>query len=363
MGDGKDLITQTQNQEILKKDNEQFIGAMSDHPDAIEEKTSLTQDKETTAKLYECAKQWSISCGVKTLNNHKTLSSLQDQAYARGYEKAIDNAIKDVKNMPESVQQAYKLLKEDPKAFGIAMVQALKELPAEYKDKLEKITNAKLKATTQAEFERAGKAEAELKIEFAGIGVGGAGIAKTGAKVVEKTAKAINDLRKAQEIKKIEQEALKKQKIDNNASKDDFQQYDHYREDNAKHHKTGEALKGGNWDWKKQAPNDGAVEGSARVDTMQKGQILDRFGLENGSYMAPNNVPLEQRSLPPGKNRPGDLHEYVVDRPFKALIEDISPAFGQPGGGTQIRAKIPEIQDGFANIEQLKKFEYLKDRK
>ena len=98
----------------------------------------------------------------------------------------VDNA----KNLPQNTLDALILLTEDPKAFGSAIIEGLKELPAEYKDKAEKIAKAKLTAKTQAEFEAAGKAELELKVEIGGLILGGAG---TTLKV---SAKAINAVKK-----------------------------------------------------------------------------------------------------------------------------------------------------------------------
>ena len=151
--------------------------------------------------------------------------------------------------------------------------------------------------------------------------------------------------------------------VDNNFYRDDYQQYDLYRENNAVHWNTSEPLAGGNWAWAKEAPNDGAVAGSARVGYTQVGDSLDRFGNETGKYLAPSGVPLEKRSLPPGTYRPDSLHSYTVLKEFKTQEEIISPAFGQSGGGIQIRAVIPEVPNGYASIEQLKKYEYLGDKK
>ena len=79
------------------------------------------------------------------------------------------------------------------------------------------------------------------------------------------------------------------------------------------------------------------------------------------SYMSPAGTPLEQRSLPPGKI--ADTYEqYKVLKPFATIQETIAPAFGQTGGGTQIRAFIPEYLGGAepAPIKVLIKEGYLK---
>jgi hypothetical protein len=43
--------------------------------------------------------------------------------------------------------------------------------------------------------------------------------------------------------------------------------------------------------------------------------------------------------------------------------EKIAPAFNQPGGGVQLRAVIPEVKEGYARIEELIRYGYLKDPK
>lgn len=98
----------------------------------------------------------------------------------------VDNA----KNLPQNTLDALILLKEDPKTFGAAIIEGLKELPTEYRDKVEAIGKARLTAKTQAEFEAAGKAELELKVEIAGLILGGTGTTlKVGAKAVDAVKK------------------------------------------------------------------------------------------------------------------------------------------------------------------------------
>ena len=83
-------------------------------------------------------------------------------------------------------------------------------------------------------------AEAEYKANIAGqvLGAGGVGVAgKKGAEAV------VDSVKKAQQVAKeaeIAEALKKKQSIENNASRDDFQQYDHYREDYAKDYRTGD---------------------------------------------------------------------------------------------------------------------------
>jgi hypothetical protein len=142
-------------------------------------------------------------------------------------------------------------------------------------------------------------------------------------------------------------------KVNNNALRDDWQQFDHYR-------KPGSTRLGGEWDWQKQAPNNGAVPGTSNTTTIEVGNTLDRYGSRNGEYMSPVDTPLEQRALPPGKQA-DPYEQYAMLKPFTVVEEKIAPAFSQPGGGVQMRAKIPEIQNRFATIDDLIRYGYLKD--
>ncbi len=142
-------------------------------------------------------------------------------------------------------------------------------------------------------------------------------------------------------------------KVNNNALRDDWQQFDHYR-------KPSSMRPGGEWDWQKQAPNNGAVPGTSRTSTIEQGRTLDRYGSRSGEYLSPVNTPLEQRALPPGKQA-DPYEQYSVLKPFTVVEEKIAPAFNQPGGGVQMRAKIPEVQNRFATIDDLIRHGYFKD--
>jgi len=141
---------------------------------------------------------------------------------------------------------------------------------------------------------------------------------------------------------------LRKAKIEINARRDDAAQYDHFRNTPADA-----------WDWQAHAPNGGAVPGSARIDTVKIGETLDRYGKRDGAYMSPASTPFAQRSLPPGKL--ADPYEkYTVLKPFSVTSEKIAPAFNQTGGGVQLRAMIPEVQNRYATVDDLIFFDYIK---
>ena len=92
--------------------------------------------------------------------------------------------------------------------------------------------------------------------------------------------------------------------------------------------------------------NDGAVPGTridfTSVDEFQAhyGDLLDRMGKDTGDFMSFPDTPFELRGLP-GSNlsAPYSTLELTGHVPEHVHIEvsEVAPAFGQPGGGLQIR--------------------------
>jgi hypothetical protein len=76
---------------------------------------------------------------------------------------------------------------------------------------------------------------------------------------------------------------------------------------------------------------------------LSAGEKIDRFGSEFGGFLAPEDTPYAQRSLPPMSLDVFDpaytcnYHLYTVIKSFKADEGPIAPAFGQPGFGLQIQ--------------------------
>ena len=92
--------------------------------------------------------------------------------------------------------------------------------------------------------------------------------------------------------------------------------------------------------------NDGAVVGR-RIDFSNTtefeahyGDVLDRMGREGGDFMSFPDTPFEARGLP-GSNlsQPYLTVRLTGDLPPGMHIEvsEVAPAFGQPGGGLQVR--------------------------
>ena len=186
--------------------------------------------------------------------------------------------------------------------------------------------------------------------------ISGAGAAgKAGGKLTKEVAEAVGKKLDEAKAAKLEAEAQAKAREEINARRDDAQQYDHFR-------KPDSSAPGGEWDWQKQAPNNGAVPGTQQTVTVQPGGVLDRYGQRGGEYMSPAGTPYEARALPPGK-RAEPYEQYLVLKPFTVTQEKIAPAFGQAGGGVQMRASIPEVQNRVATINDLIKHGYLKEPK
>ena len=92
--------------------------------------------------------------------------------------------------------------------------------------------------------------------------------------------------------------------------------------------------------------NDGAVPGR-RIDFTSSaefqahyGDMLDRLGGRRGDFLSIVDTPFEQRALPPGNlSAPYLTVRLTDDLPPGTRIEvsEVAPAFGQPGGGIQVR--------------------------
>jgi len=107
----------------------------------------------------------------------------------------------------------------------------------------------------------------------------------------------------------------------------------------------------GSWDW----PKELGFSGNPIKNTLPVGTKLDRYGGPEGSFLSPQGVPFDQRALAPG-SRAGGYYQYEVLKPLPVVQGEIAPAFGQPGGGTQI---LPDLSERF-NVDRLVKEGYLR---
>ncbi|KAL4876996.1 hypothetical protein BJY04DRAFT_222499 [Aspergillus karnatakaensis] len=87
-------------------------------------------------------------------------------------------------------------------------------------------------------------------------------------------------------------------------------------------------------------PRDG-FDGPAKPIIVKTGQLLDRFGHPNGSYLSKNGDTYASRAIPPnGITKRTDVNSlnyylYKVIKDFPAYYGKVAPWFGQPGGGMQ----------------------------
>jgi hypothetical protein len=80
---------------------------------------------------------------------------------------------------------------------------------------------------------------------------------------------------------------------------------------------------------------DGFTNGVSKPDKLEKGKVYTRYG-DNGNakYFSAEDVPLEQRSLPPGtEKKPLVKITILKDIPCSSGV--IAPWFDEPGGGIQ----------------------------
>jgi hypothetical protein len=86
------------------------------------------------------------------------------------------------------------------------------------------------------------------------------------------------------------------------------------------------------------------------------GDLLDRLGGDGGDFMSIVDTPFEQRALPPGNlSAPYTTMRLTGDLPtgYRIELSEVAPAFGQPGGGQQVRILGPNNQAlSIAELEQ-----------
>ncbi|GII62458.1 hypothetical protein Skr01_25430 [Sphaerisporangium krabiense] len=96
--------------------------------------------------------------------------------------------------------------------------------------------------------------------------------------------------------------------------------------------------------------------------TLRVGERVDRFGSENGAFLAPYGTPYEERGIPPtsldtfpdSPEYPCNYHVYRVIKEFAVDFGPIASAFQQPGGGSQYHlvsrliAEAPQNRDEVA---------------
>ncbi|WP_287912431.1 hypothetical protein [Acinetobacter sp.] len=187
LGDGKDASTQAQNIAELAKDNTIVVGAISDHGEKIDEKTSYWQD----IKHLGC---WSDEC----VTAYKQMDAAQEKAYRLGQSKATTKFINDIKNLPNVPKEVYEALTKDPMGTMSAIWEGVKNIPGELWDTGKTITKGNLVGSSPAEFEKMGNAEMTTALNglSAAISAGTVTVVKKGATITVEAVKNINKVPK-----------------------------------------------------------------------------------------------------------------------------------------------------------------------
>lgn len=87
--------------------------------------------------------------------------------------------------------------------------------------------------------------------------------------------------------------------------------------------------------WEEYAPN-GGFEGETTMTTLKEGDVVQRYGDGDGTYVAPEGTKYEELSLPYEKECMGEPKTYVVKKDIDDVESGkVAPAFDQEGGGTQ----------------------------
>lgn len=97
--------------------------------------------------------------------------------------------------------------------------------------------------------------------------------------------------------------------------------------------------------------NDGFAE-TPKTQILDKNMILDRYGSDDGYYLAPEGTPFSARSLPDYYKKL-ELNTYQVIKPFPVSSGTSAPYFFQSGGGIQY--KTPYTMNQLIKLGYLKK--------
>ena len=80
--------------------------------------------------------------------------------------------------------------------------------------------------------------------------------------------------------------------------------------------------------------NNGTIAGEVEY-SIPIGTVLQRIGPLNGKYVSFSGTSAEQLSLPP--SNVGGMTLYEETRTMPSMAGQVAPAYGQPGGGYQMR--------------------------
>lgn len=172
-GDGRDAVTQLENEQLLGQNDETLGDKLAENPDGFDYKTSTIQDVKYALTYF--------SPGARQA--YEKIDASQEQAFLKGQKKAVDEFGQSIINAPDDIKALYQAAKENPTAVAIEILKSLKDIPKEYYDKGVTIVGTSFIGDSDDDFYNAGKASTELGLE-AVTAIVSAG----GAVVVKKTA-------------------------------------------------------------------------------------------------------------------------------------------------------------------------------
>lgn len=172
-GDGRDAVTQLENEQLLGQNDETLGDKLAENPDGFDYKTSTIQDIKYALTYF--------SPGARQA--YEKIDASQEQAFLKGQKKAVDEFGQSIINAPDDIKALYQAAKENPTAVAIEILKSLKDIPKEYYDKGVTIVGTSFIGDSDDDFYNAGKASTELGLE----GVT-AIVSAGGAVVVKKTA-------------------------------------------------------------------------------------------------------------------------------------------------------------------------------
>jgi len=276
-----------------------------------------------------CLINLSATCLKQESGKLVELDRKQSLAMQRGGEKALEERLQGIKDLPDSIKNLAYYIADNPEEAAIMLGKAIAQLPgnlySEYKEKLNNIGTALLSGGVDA-FEKAGHDLTNLAIDI-GAGVATGGAVKAGGKLTEAIVGRLDSTLKAE---------ISAAKITNNFYKDaDFFTAVN-NEMNVAKNAGWKKADGKTW-W---PPENGIVPGTAEKAVLQVGERLDRYGGTSkfSSFLAPSNTPIGMRALSPETDLL--IHDvYMVLKPFPVEQSRVMPWFGKEGMGMQFETK------------------------
>lgn len=288
---------------------------------------------EAAKELRACA---NATCREEMVARYKDLSFAQDLEAAAACSASPASCAaysKEVANTMANLDDIYQTLGDGPTQEW----ETLRQSNLGFQDMLATFTAGHTSASiAEAMQQKWGLSDEETKVVAENLVlVAGGGVAAIVAKKALSAVKAKSD--EGAKVTPPKTQASTGAIVDNEAG--GFSYYDQFKKAD------------GSWDW----PKEFGFSGNPVKNTLPVGTKLDRYGGPEGSFLSPQGVPFDQRALAPG-SRAGGYYQYEVLKPLPVVQGEIAPAFGQPGGGTQI---LPDLSERF-NVDRLVKEGYLR---